>query len=542
MKIIDETETQYNKIKEKTFAVENSEQSTELNADTKETKTSNSSVDILKKIEAVKPHFTRCKLTNKQLKFYIPDFKRNLRLLTSIHVESKEEIDALIDKIVEIMNCCFSRATIGGDTCILKYKRVKNKTGLALEIFTLEQFKKLFSNVSKVKTGIDKKDNYVLSDIATLWFKNRKANDAYNGIDLYPDLEPLVISENWFNLWQGWGVNDVLVTKTDVQLVAYLNHIKFIICDNNQEHYEELLRFLAHWRQRPYEKPLYAIVLESQEHGTGKSTFLQPLLTLSGSHGTEIHKSSSVTGRFNTSLANKVFAVLEEAFAGSSEATNIMKNLVTSLMLELEYKNKDKIEVSNYLRLILTTNQDHILKIDLTERRYLYLKVSPLRLKDDPYFDTLKFTRTNNNAHLEFTSKLSYFLNNYKIDKDYLPKNPPETPLLAEKKLNNLSTENQFVYFILHNEVNTSSGKWASRLSNSEILDYYSYVKKLLKTNKNNKESDNPQITIGIIFKEIGIRQARVGGGRGRTFEVERIQEYKKRFCAFVGLNSDIFS
>ena len=370
----------------------------------------------------IDPEFDYCPVTNKKREFYAKNIKRDIKKVLNFREYkevTKDNYNLIIDTLVYMLNKAYSRVTVDTDTYILGYKKRRKKQGLVMMLYTLPEFKKFFSNIPSVVSGYKETTTEIkptYKSIADVWFDHHEANDAYCGVDLQPDLKPCNIEDGYLNIWQGFGVNDLQSGKEDAQLLAYLNHIKHIICNSNEEHYNELIRFLAHLRQYPEIKAQYAIVLESEEHGTGKSTFLQPLLTLSGSHGTEIHKSSSVTGRFNTSLANKVFAVLEEAFAGSSEATNIMKNLVTSLMLELEYKNKDKIEVSNYLRLILTTNQDHILKIDLTERRYLYLKVSPLRLKDDPYFDTLKFTRTNNNAHLEFTSKLSYFLNNYKID------------------------------------------------------------------------------------------------------------------------------
>jgi hypothetical protein len=496
--------------------------------------------EVLDKIKAVKPHITYCKTTGIPLKFYIADYKRNLRKLTFLKVNSKEEIKALGLKIVEIMNFCFTRTMVGSDTCIIKLKRQHKSTGLIMDIFSFEQFKKLFTNVNHITVGRKKNGNRILSDVATFWLEHYKANDAFDGMDLLPDLEPLSIQNNWFNTWQGFGVNDVEADESDPQIKKYLHHLKDVICDGNQEHYEEMLRFLAHFRQRPYEKPLYDIILESEEHGTGKSTFLRPLLTLAGSHGTEVQKSSSITGTFNSKLANKTFVVGEEAFAGSYGATNIIKNLITSPTFDLEFKHKDSTPVTNYLRLFLTTNQKDILKVDLTERRHFYLKVSAKRMLDKEYFDDLKFAWGNSKDHILFTSKLSYFLNNYPLDDDYLPKNPPVTKLLNEKKLDHLSQENFFVFMMLDTEVNGFEGTWSNIINNHDIERYYYHIKTTYKTKVPRKESSNPVISVAMILRKIGCKSEKVANRRAWKMP-EKLDEAKKLFCASIKQDTHIF-
>ncbi|CAB4036223.1 Hypothetical predicted protein [Paramuricea clavata] len=408
-----------------------------------------------------------------------------------------------------------------------------------MSLYTLNDFKRFFSNIPQLQVEGGNAVN-----IAEYWFNHNDANDAYNGMDLQPDLEPCSLDDGYLNIWQGFGVNDLAVSETDVQLVNYLNHARYIICNDNVEHYDELLRFLAHLRQRPEEKPLYAIVLESEEHGTGKSTFLQPLVTMCGTHGTEVQKGERVFGKFNSRIANLILVVLEEAFAGSNDATNSLKNLITSYIMELEKKGIDAIEVENYLRLILTTNQVNIIKIDSTERRYFYLKVSASKLNNTEYFETLNFTIPKRKSHIKFVSKLSYFLKNYPLPPKYIPKNPPNTKTLGMKKLDNLSPEHKFIYRMLYSGSNTSafgSFDWQERVSNKELEVLYEEFKKGLRKHTLDKESQLPLRSIGIMLTRLGMANNVSKSGRSREMLEYKIPEYKNKFCDILGLPSDIF-
>jgi hypothetical protein len=363
---------------------------------------------------------------------------------------------------------------------------------------------------------------------------------------LQPDLTACGIEDGFLNIWQGFGVNDLTASKDDVQLVIYLNHMKNIICGGNEDHYNELLRFLAHLRQYPEQKAQYAVVLESEEHGTGKSTFLQPLLTMCGMHGAEIQKGDRVFGKFNSRLANLILAVLEEAFAGSQEATNALKNLITSYILELERKSKDVIELENYIRLILTTNQKDILKIDATERRYFYLKVSAEKLDDETYFETLDFTRPKHKEHLQFVSKLSFFLNNYELPARYIPRNPPATKTLGMKKLKHLEPEHLFIYNILSSECNTLSTQgtdWIPRITNKELAELYFEFKRRKPLTKQTlqREATNPIFRIAKTMKEIGIEDVRFGNERGKEMHQCQLPRYKKAFAEKFKLPEDVF-
>jgi len=52
----------------------------------------------------------------------------------------------------------------------------------------------------------------------------------------------------------------------------WLNHIKYVFCDGNQEHYEFSMSWLAHMLQKPDEKCPVSIVIRSTREGTGKNT------------------------------------------------------------------------------------------------------------------------------------------------------------------------------------------------------------------------------------------------------------------------------
>jgi putative DNA primase/helicase len=498
----------------------------------------------------IDPEFDYCEVTGRKREFYAKNIKRDIKKVLNhpnYKEATEENYNLIITTLVHMVNKAYTRVTVDTDTYILGYKKRRKRQGLVMTLYSLPEFKKLLSNVPMVvsefkETMVEIKPNY--KSIAEIWFDHPEANDAYNGIDLQPDLTACGIEDGYLNIWQGFGVTDLTASKDDEQLTIYLNHIKDIICDGNEEYYNELIRFLAHMRQYPEVKAQYAIVLESEEHGTGKSTFLQPLLTMCGMHGAEIQKGERVFGKFNSRLANLIFVVLEEAFAGSQDATNALKNIITSYILELEQKGKDVIELENYIRLILTTNQKDILKIDPTERRYFYLKVSAERLEDDEYFKTLHFAHPKDKEHLRFTSKLSFYLNNYQLPDGYIPKNPPKTKTLGMKKLDNLSPEHQFIYRILYSGSNTSIHapiNWQTRLTNKELEDRYNDFKRSLKKRCLDKETSNPMQRIGKTLNRIGILDARIAGGRGKEMLEDLLPEYKQKFTEILKLPKDVF-
>ncbi|MFW8303966.1 primase-helicase family protein, partial [Klebsiella pneumoniae] len=66
-----------------------------------------------------------------------------------------------------------------------------------------------------------------------------------------------------------------------------------------------LLQWMAHLIQRPEEKPSVAVVMKSVE-GTGKNTLVRPLLQILGPYAAQINGIRHLTGRFNSTLANKL--------------------------------------------------------------------------------------------------------------------------------------------------------------------------------------------------------------------------------------------
>jgi hypothetical protein len=76
--------------------------------------------------------------------------------------------------------------------------------------------------------------------------------------------------EKVFNLFQGWATMPVAGSWTAIH---YL--IRDIICSGSVDATEYLLNYLAHMVQKPHVLPGTAVILQSEEQGTGKSTFIR---------------------------------------------------------------------------------------------------------------------------------------------------------------------------------------------------------------------------------------------------------------------------
>ena len=80
---------------------------------------------------------------------------------------------------------------------------------------------------------------------------------------------------------------------------------------------------------------------------------------LLGRHYEIVSDPRYITGQFNSHMAGLLLIHADEAFwAGDKRAEGKLKNLVTGLTHQLEFKNVDPISLRNHIRLFVTGNRE----------------------------------------------------------------------------------------------------------------------------------------------------------------------------------------
>lgn len=233
---------------------------------------------------------------------------------------------------------------------------------------------------------------------------------------------------NELNLWTGWGLE-----PANAECPLILAHIRDVICKGDERLFNYTIRWLAHFVQRPAEKPDVAMVLKGGK-GVGKDTLAVLMSRIVGKrHVAMIDRPDLLTGRFNGHLASALLGHVQEAFwSGDRSRKGILQALITSPTISMERKGLDADTVDSYLRLIMTTNEDWTVPASHDERRYLVLDVSNARQGDRKYFQQL-YTEIEGEALRGF---LHYLLS---IDlAGWEPRDIPQTSGLIDQKLESL--------------------------------------------------------------------------------------------------------
>lgn len=142
--------------------------------------------------------------------------------------------------------------------------------------------------------------------------------------------------------------------------------------------YKMALDYIQLMYIKPTQK-LPVLALVSEEHGTGKTAFLN-LISHIFEDNAIIGDNELLLSNFNSNLAGKIAVGIDETeLEGNGEVATKIKRLVTSEYLLMEMKGKDKVKVANFMKLIMTSNHpEKFVYPDKDENRYWIVKVNAL--------------------------------------------------------------------------------------------------------------------------------------------------------------------
>lgn len=258
------------------------------------------------------------------------------------------------------------------------------------------------------------------------------------------------------NAWRGFTVEPADDPSGWALLKA---HLRENVCQGNDQAYAYLLDWLAacvQWLDRPLG---VALVLTGHK-GAGKSIIIQFLAHLFGEAAFVTSLADDVLGKFNARLEHTLLLGLEEAVAANSRAQDgALKDLITRNTLRLEDKFFSNWTAPNRLRLIMTSNNDFVVRADARERRYFVLEVA------NPHQDDAEARRKYFGEMVEqmetggYEAMLGELLGR-NISR-WNPEKIPETEALRQQKMLNLSNDPMAAWWYsrLEDGVNVLSGE-----------------------------------------------------------------------------------
>ncbi len=270
-------------------------------------------------------------------------------------------------------------------------------------------------------------------DIFPEWLKCPYRSQCQD-VTFDPQKPPGLINGEFLNKYEGFGIKPQAPASGKLEDAApvFRNHIKNVICGNDQATFDFLETVLAQLVQYPHKKMGILIVLLGKE-GTGKNTFVDVIRKFFGQHGIELSTARHMTGNFNGHLENQIFIVLNEAvWGGDKTMEGILKTAITEDVYMQEAKGKDAKFAANYFNIFILSNEKWCAPVHATARRYFVPPVSEVQENAEEYFTKLHSAIKSGEDRQYF-----WYLQNYKCPNpiEWRPEHhmPPRTAGFVEQ-------------------------------------------------------------------------------------------------------------
>ncbi|MBS0254013.1 MAG: hypothetical protein JSS36_02085 [Proteobacteria bacterium] len=180
------------------------------------------------------------------------------------------------------------------------------------------------------------------------------------------------------NLWRGWPCRDDITDDSEGEpweCERYLNHMRENVCGGDHRVFWYLLGWMADALQNPHRTSEVAIVLRGPQ-GSGKTLWAKLFMELFAPHTLTLDKPDHLTGSFNRHLQDKCVVFADEAFfAGNRQHAATLKTLITDDQIFIHPKGVDGFMAKKLFRLIIASNDEHVVRAEVDDRRYLVLNV-----------------------------------------------------------------------------------------------------------------------------------------------------------------------
>lgn len=258
---------------------------------------------------------------------------------------------------------------------------------------------------------------------AKIWLANPRRR-VYRSVDFVPGVED---ASPVLNLWTGWAIDP----EPSGSCRAWLDLLYYIICGQDEALYEWMLHWFANIVREPQRKSMTAPVIIGRQ-GAGKSLMMDYFGRILGPAYVKVTNEEHIYGRFNKHLATTLLLHSEEAlFGGDKKHRGIIKSLITDESRIFEQKGIDAKHVRNFLRLAMTSNEQHAAPAEIGDRRFTVIDMVDRKAEEKLIRALMKEYDANGPA------SLFHYLLNMKYD-PLIPRTNVKNEALAVMKQINL--------------------------------------------------------------------------------------------------------
>ena len=243
------------------------------------------------------------------------------------------------------------------------------------------------------------------------------------------------MNNNVLNRFNGYkyqtnNITKLADNKVNISLIQfYLDFIKEVIADNNNELNEYILNWIAYIVQNPNKKTATCLVLKGAQ-GVGKNQFTDAICEiLSGYSASNVNDINEIVGQFNSVLDGKKLIVCNEMKnVGESKYANFdgLKSVITDNVIRINEKGIPRYDAENVVNLILVSNNDYPVKIEKTDRRYVVCNINGKYRGDLKYW--CEFSKRKDKT---FYQHLTYYF----MNRDITEFNSRDIPTTESKKI-----------------------------------------------------------------------------------------------------------
>jgi len=424
---------------------------------------------------------------------------------------------------IQKLNEKFSFIVMGGKSTILKH----HKNGV--DYMTVGAFHDLLK-AETLWTGGGR-----LRQLSELWMASPD-RATYDTIQLLPER---ITPPGVYNLWRGFACKplgkDEEPTAEMLEGVAmFKEHAFENVCFSDEDLYNWLFGYFAHLIQKPWEKPLVALVFKG-EKGVGKNALIDRIGNLLGAHYQLTSNKRYITSNFNQHLASLLLFVLDEAFwSGDKQAEGILKDLITGGKHLIEQKGREMYSTENILRLCIIGNEEWLVPASQDERRFAVFNVGKKRQKDRAFFSKMAHLIDKKGGNRLLLSELKAFnLNTIEVNE------APDTVGLLEQKIESLNPIHSWWLDCLREATILSLDfcpqDWPKEVGREMLRKAY-----LTHARQRGIRSWLPDAsTFGRYFQkaipEIETKRVSGEGGRQRVYCLPPLGECRQNFAEFIG-------
>jgi len=330
-------------------------------------------------------------------------------------------------------------------------------------VLTVEAFNAWFSNRFTEVKGGDGKIKVVTW--AKAWLQSRQRR-SYRGIEFYPDPGNAEGTPAYLNLWSGFAIAPA--EGGAARYKTFRDHLLNNVCRGDEALFNWVFGFFAHAVQRPRERIGVAIVMRGRM-GSGKTKVGEVFGAIFPRHYFLVDDPRYVTGQFNAHMATCLLLQADEAvWAGDKAAEGRLKGLITSPIQQIEAKGVDPIRLPNYVRLIMTSNEDWVVPAGKDERRFCVLDVDPRCAQNHDYFREMDEELANGGLRCLLADLLAFDLDSLNL------RQIPRTEALLEQKIRSLdSVESWWFERLMSGTTARHGSQWMQEVQCSALFDDY---------------------------------------------------------------------